>query len=122
MHSGFAAGSQETHRIQRYRPCMSEAATDRTRVLVVDDEENITDLVAMALRYEQFAVEVAHTGREALRSVTDFRPQLIVLDVMLPDVDGFEVTRRLSDRGDRVPVLFLTARDATEDKVYGLTL
>jgi two-component system, OmpR family, response regulator len=101
---------------------MNAAAADQTRVLVVDDEESITDLVSMALRYEQFAVEVAHTGREALRAVTDFRPQLIVLDVMLPDVDGFDVTRRLSERGERVPVLFLTARDATEDKVYGLTL
>jgi len=83
---------------------------------------NITDLVTMALRYERFDVDVAHTGRQALKAATDFRPHLIVLDVMLPDVDGFEVTRRLGDRGDRVPVLFLTARDATEDKVYGLTL
>jgi two-component system OmpR family response regulator len=91
-------------------------------VLVVDDEPNITDLLSMALKYEGFEVSVAHTGRQALKAVTEFRPALIVLDIMLPDVDGFEVTRRLSGRGDRVPILFLTARDATEDKVRGLTL
>ena len=101
---------------------MSTETAEQIRVLVVDDEVNITDLVTMALRYERFDVDVAHTGRQALRAASDFRPHLIVLDVMLPDVDGFEVTRRLGDRGDRVPVLFLTARDATEDKVYGLTL
>jgi two-component system, OmpR family, response regulator len=101
---------------------VSTQTAEQIRVLVVDDEVNITDLVTMALRYERFEVDVAHTGRQALKAATDFRPHLIVLDVMLPDVDGFEVTRRLGDRGDRVPVLFLTARDATEDKVYGLTL
>ena len=101
---------------------MSTETAEQIRVLVVDDEVNITDLVTMALRYERFDVDVAHTGRQALKAASDFRPHLIVLDVMLPDVDGFEVTRRLGDRGDRVPVLFLTARDATEDKVYGLTL
>src|SRR5919204_89129 len=97
-------------------------ARERTRVLVVDDEANITDLVAMALRYEDFDVAVAHSGREALRSESEFRPHLIVLDVMLPDVDGFEVTRRLANRGERVPILFLTARDAIEDRIHGLTL
>jgi len=95
---------------------------DDTRILVVDDEESITDLLATALRYERFQVAVAHTGREALRAVGDFRPHLIVLDVMLPDWDGFEVTKRLADQRERVPVLFLTARDATGDRVRGLTL
>jgi two-component system, OmpR family, response regulator len=98
------------------------APSELPRVLVVDDEPNITDLLSMALRYEGFEVEVAHTGRQALKAVTEFRPALLVLDIMLPDVDGFEVTRRLAGRGDRVPILFLTARDATEDKVRGLTL
>jgi two-component system OmpR family response regulator len=96
--------------------------SDQLRVLVVDDEPNITDLLSMALRYEGFEVGIAHTGRQALKAVTELRPALIVLDIMLPDVDGFEVTRRLNERGDRVPILFLTARDATEDKVRGLTL
>jgi two-component system, OmpR family, response regulator len=100
----------------------AEGASDGTRILVVDDEESITDLLSMALRYERFQVEVAHTGREALRAVGSFRPHLIILDVMLPDWDGFEVTRRLADQRDRVPILFLTARDTTEDRVRGLTL
>ncbi len=92
------------------------------RVLVVDDEANITDLVGTALRYVGFEVATATTGREALARARAFRPELIVLDVMLPDLDGFEVTRRLRAEGLRIPVLFLTARDATEDKVAGLTL
>jgi two-component system OmpR family response regulator len=95
---------------------------DPLRVLVVDDESYITDLVATALRYEGFDPATASTGREALALVESFRPELIVLDVMLPDHDGFEVQRRLTERGRRIPVLFLTARDATEDKVRGLTI
>ena len=98
------------------------AMAEDVRVLVVDDEENITDLLATALRYEGFNVGVAHSGREALRTVGSFRPHLIVLDVMLPDWDGFEVTKRLADQRDRIPILFLTARDATADRVRGLTL
>ncbi|MCU1491912.1 MAG: two component transcriptional regulator, winged helix family [Acidimicrobiaceae bacterium] len=92
------------------------------RVLVVDDEPNITDLVATALRYEGFEVAMASNGRGALDQAVGFRPHLLVLDVMLPDLDGFEVARRLRQEGRRVPILFLTARDATEDKVRGLTL
>jgi two-component system OmpR family response regulator len=92
------------------------------RVLVVDDEPYITDLVATALRYEGFEVASAANGRDALGLVDSFRPGLIVLDVMLPDLDGFEVQRKLVDRGGRIPVLFLTARDATEDKIRGLTI
>jgi two-component system OmpR family response regulator len=98
------------------------SGADRVRILVVDDEAYITDLVATALRYEGFEAAAASSGREALSLVESFRPQLIVLDVMLPDVDGFEVQRKLVDRGRRLPVLFLTARDATEDKVRGLTI
>jgi two-component system OmpR family response regulator len=98
------------------------SASTGTRVLVVDDESNITDLVATALRYEGFEVASAANGRDVLTMVESFRPELIVLDVMLPDLDGFEVQRRLVDRGRRIPVLFLTARDATEDKVRGLTI
>jgi two-component system OmpR family response regulator len=92
------------------------------RVLVVDDEEAITDLVATALRYEGFEVAVRSSGRGALEAVASFRPQIVVLDVMLPDFDGFETARRMTADGRRVPVLFLTARDATEDKVKGLSL
>ncbi|HZP90093.1 MAG TPA: response regulator transcription factor [Actinomycetota bacterium] len=93
-----------------------------TRILVVDDEPHITELVAMALRYEGFEVETAGTGRAALRAVQEFRPALVVLDVMLPDLDGFQVAERLVAARTRVPILFLTARDAVEDKVRGLTL
>jgi two-component system OmpR family response regulator len=94
----------------------------RSRVLVVDDEESITDLVATALRYEGFQVEVARSGRGALTAVTSVRPHLIVLDLMLPDLDGFEVQRRVAADGLGVPILFLTARDTTEAKVHGLTM
>ncbi len=93
-----------------------------SRVLVVDDEPSITELVATVLRYEGFEVATAGSGRVALEQVEQFRPHVILLDVMLPDVDGFDVQRRLNLAGTRTPVLFLTARDATEDKVRGLTL
>jgi two-component system OmpR family response regulator len=97
-------------------------AVPASRVLVVDDEPNIADLVSTVLRYEGYDVMSAANGREALAAVERFHPALIVLDVMLPDLDGFEVQRRLAQAGARVPVLFLTARDAVEDKVRGLTL
>jgi len=101
---------------------MIETPAGATKVLVVDDEPSITDLVSMALRYEQFDVRVASNGREALDSVEQFSPDLAVLDIMMPGIDGFEVARRLRNQGARLPILFLTARDATEDKVRGLTL
>jgi two-component system OmpR family response regulator len=96
--------------------------TEKSRILVVDDEPNITDLVSMALRYEGFDVEVAGDGRTALARSQSFRPHLIVLDVMLPDLDGFGVLKRIRADGHPVSVVFLTARDATEDKINGLTL
>ena len=92
------------------------------RVLVVDDERNITELVAMALRYEGYEVHTAATGREALDQIRSFQPVLMILDVMLPDIDGLEVLRRTQNSGRKVPTIFLTARDATEDKVKGLTV
>ena len=95
---------------------------EKGRILVVDDEPNITELVSMALRYEGFEVDVAFDGRSALARAATFRPHLMVLDVMLPDVDGFGVLKRIRAEGQPVSVVFLTARDATEDKVNGLTL
>ncbi|HXL77432.1 MAG TPA: response regulator, partial [Candidatus Eisenbacteria bacterium] len=92
------------------------------RVLVVDDEPNITELLAMALRYEGFTVKTAATGRAAVTAVTQFSPALVILDVMLPDIDGIEVLKRLNAGGHKVPIIFLTAKDATEDKVHGLTI
>jgi len=99
-----------------------EGAKEGARVLVVDDEPNITELVAMALRYEGFSVKTAATGRAAITAVSQFSPALVILDVMLPDIDGIEVLRRLNSSGTKVPIIFLTAKDATEDKVHGLTI
>jgi two-component system, OmpR family, response regulator len=92
------------------------------RILVVDDEPSIVDSVSTSLRYEGFDVDEATTGRTALAMAQDHPPDLIVLDVMLPDLDGLEVTRRLRADGIRTPVLFLTARDALDDKLAGLTI
>ena len=95
------------------------------RVLVVDDEEHITELVAMGLGYNGFDVDRASTGRAALESIEKRKPDLIVLDVMLPDLDGFELTRRVRQNegaGTRVPIIFLTAKDTTADKIQGLRL
>ncbi len=94
---------------------------DGPRLLVVDDEPNIAEVVTMALRFNGFNVETAATGREALAAVSKFKPHLMVLDVMLPDMEGFEVASRLGAQRAGVPIIFLTARDATEDKVRGLT-
>jgi two-component system, OmpR family, response regulator len=103
---------------------MTSTSESAPRVLVVDDERSITDLVSMALRYEGLQVEVASGGRQALESISRFRPQLVVLDVMLPDLSGFDVLERMNRDGigGRVPVLFLTARDTLDDKLRGFTL
>jgi two-component system OmpR family response regulator len=92
------------------------------RLLVVDDEPNIRELLSASLRYAGFEVATASDGQEALARARADRPDLLVLDVMMPGVDGFEVVRRLRGEGVHCPVLFLTARDSTEDKVTGLTL
>jgi two-component system, OmpR family, response regulator len=94
---------------------------DGRRVLVVDDEPNLAEVVTMALRFQGFTVETAASGREALAAVAKFKPHLMVLDVMLPDMDGFEVAARLGAQRAGVPIIFLTARDATEDKIRGLS-
>ena len=91
------------------------------RVLVVDDEVNIAELLAMALRYEGWDLQMAHTGTDAVATARDFRPDAVVLDIMLPDFDGLEVLRRMRADGSDVPVLFLTAKDAVEDRIAGLT-
>ncbi len=92
------------------------------KVLVVDDEPNIRELVQMALSFHGFAVTTSATGADALQLTEAYRPDLIVLDVLLPDIDGFEVCRRLRSVANDVPVIFLTARDATADTVTGLTI
>lgn len=95
---------------------------DRPRALVVDDEQAIRDLVSLALKYEGFEVATASTGGETLALVDSFRPDLIVLDVMLPDLTGFRVAERLRSARHETPILFLTARDTLDDKVRGLTV
>ncbi|MGQ0464001.1 MAG: response regulator transcription factor [Sporichthyaceae bacterium] len=102
----------------------SEQAVDGTgyRLLVVDDEANIVELLSTSLRFAGFEVATAANGEEALRIARSFDPDLLVLDVMLPDVSGFGVVKQLRAAGSAVPVVFLTARDATEDRIAGLTL
>src|ERR1700722_7094475 len=92
------------------------------KLLVVDDEPNIRELVQVALNFHGFAVTTSATGEDALQLTDAYRPDLIVLDVLLPDIDGFEVCRRLRSVANDVPVIFLTARDATADTVTGLTI
>ncbi len=92
------------------------------RVLVVDDEPTLTDLLSMALRYEGWRVSTAGNGMAAISTARQFRPDAVVLDVMLPDLDGFQVLRRLREESPTVPVLFLTARDAVEERIAGLTV
>jgi two-component system OmpR family response regulator len=96
--------------------------TAEAKLLVVDDEPNILELLSASLRFAGFEVVTAASGHEAIKVAKAEQPDLLVLDVMLPGLDGFEVTRRLRNDGMRAPVLFLTAKDATEDKVTGLTL
>jgi two-component system OmpR family response regulator len=99
---------------------LKERAGSPTRILVVDDEPSIVDAVATALRYEGFDVEEAVNGRDAIAAVARFEPDLVVLDWMLPDIEGIEVGRRLRDRGFKTAILFLTAKEAVENKVEAL--
>jgi two-component system, OmpR family, response regulator len=92
------------------------------RILVVDDEPNIAELLSAALSFEGYQVGVAATGAEALEQVRNFRPHLVMLDIMLPDFDGNEVCRRLRNQGEQVPIVFLTARDTIREKVEGLSM
>jgi two-component system, OmpR family, response regulator len=98
------------------------AAQAEARLLVVEDDPNIRELLSASLRFAGFAVDAVTTGTEAVTAARDIRPDLLVLDIMLPDFDGFEVMRRLREGSVRTPVVFLTARDGTEDKIRGLTL
>jgi two-component system OmpR family response regulator len=94
----------------------------KTKVLVVDDQPAITDLVELALKYEGFSARAVANAKAAKAAVLDFRPDLIILDIGLPDEDGFSLVQRLQADGHKVPVIFLTARDTTEAKVRGLTI
>ena len=98
------------------------ATQTEARLLVVEDDPNILELLSASLRFAGFDVATATSGSAALNAAKDHRPDLVVLDVMLPDLDGFEVIRMMREGGTRTPVVFLTARDATDDKIRGLTL
>ena len=91
------------------------------RILVVDDERTLTDLLQMALRYEGWDVRTASTGHQALTTAREFRPDAVVLDIMLPDIDGLNVLSRMRENGGETPVLFLTAKDSLDDRIAGLT-
>ncbi|HET8683512.1 MAG TPA: response regulator transcription factor, partial [Micromonosporaceae bacterium] len=97
-------------------------APPEARLLVVEDDPNILELLSATLRFAGFDVATATSGTQAVAMARTGRPDLVVLDVMLPDLDGFEVVRRLRGGGARTPVVFLTARDGTDDKIRGLTL
>ncbi|MEJ1229670.1 MAG: response regulator transcription factor [Galbitalea sp.] len=92
------------------------------RAVVVDDEDSLTDLLSMALRYEGWDVRLATDGQKALSVVREFRPDIIVLDIMLPDIDGLQVLQRLRADGNQTPILFLTAKDSVDDRIAGLTV
>lgn len=102
-------------------PALKRPDGTNVRVLVVDDESNLTELLSMALRYEGWEIKSAATGNAAVKTAKEFKPDAVVLDMMLPDFDGLEVLRRMRDEDPTLPVLFLTARDAVEDRVAGLT-
>lgn len=99
----------------------SHAPAEDVRVLVVDDEESLADLVNMALRYEGWEVAVAHSFKDAVTKAQSHKPDIAVLDIMLPDGDGIGLMKRLRESNPKLPVLFLTAKDAVEDRVHGLT-
>jgi two-component system OmpR family response regulator len=104
-----------------HAPALLRSDGSPVRVLVVDDEQMLTDLLSMALKMEGWQVRTAASGFEALDAAKEFRPDALVLDIMMPDLDGMSVLQRLRQSGDDVPVLFLTAKDAVADRVAGLT-
>ncbi|BDZ65212.1 response regulator transcription factor [Agromyces mangrovi Wang et al. 2018] len=113
--------SREQPHAEHRSPAIAKPDGSPVRVLVVDDEAQLADLLKMALRYEGWEVRTAGDGQAALRVAREFRPDAIVLDVMLPDIDGLEVLQRLRAEGDETPVLFLTAKDSLDDRLAGLT-
>jgi two-component system OmpR family response regulator len=116
-----STGTSGTRPAGGVRPQLRRPDGTAIRVLVVDDEQALTDLLSMALRYEGWEVRTADDGLSAVRTAREYRPDAVVLDMMLPDFEGLEVLRRLRADFAEIPVLFLTAKDAVEDRVAGLT-
>ena len=104
------------------QPRLTRADGSPIRAVVVDDEDSLTDLLSMALRYEGWEVKLASDGQHALSTIRDFNPDVVVLDIMLPDIDGLTVLSRLRADGIQVPILFLTAKDSVDDRIVGLTV
>jgi two-component system, OmpR family, response regulator len=117
---GIESNSQHKGAVKQPRLARTDGSA--VRAIVVDDEESLTDLLSMALRYEGWDVRVAGDGRAAIALTREFRPDVIVLDIMLPDIDGLTVLSRLRADGNQTPILFLTARDSLDDRVTGLTI
>jgi two-component system OmpR family response regulator len=110
------------HSASAHPPRLTRADGTPIRVVVVDDEDSLTDLLSMALRYEGWDVKIASDGRTAMTLVREHRPDVIVLDIMLPDIDGLQVLSRLRADGINTPILFLTAKDSLDDRIVGLTV
>lgn len=104
------------------QPRISRADGSPIRAVVVDDEDSLTDLLSMALRYEGWDVKLASDGQHAISVIREFRPDVVVLDIMLPDIDGLTVLSRLRADGIQTPILFLTAKDSVDDRIAGLTV
>src|ERR1700684_1337141 len=119
--SGSAREQRPRQAILGQLPRISRADGSPIRVLLVDDEPALTNLVKMALHYEGWTVEVAHTGQEAVSKFEEVGPDVLVLDIMLPDVDGLQILQRIRESEPYTPTLFLTARDSVMDRVTGLT-
>ncbi len=119
--SGSAREQRPRQAILGQLPRITRADGSPIRVLLVDDEPALTNLVKMALHYEGWTVEVAHSGREAVPKFEQVSPDVLVLDIMLPDVDGLQILERIREAADYTPTLFLTARDSVMDRVTGLT-
>ncbi len=120
---GWTAGSWTSERegIAAPQPRLTRADGSPIRVLVVDDEASLTDLLQMALRYEGWQIRTAENGHQALAAAREFKPDAVVLDIMLPDLDGLQVLSRLRADAEDIPVLFLTAKDSLDDRLAGLT-
>ncbi len=114
--------SDSLHVSAAAQPKITRADGSPIRAVVVDDEDSLTDLLSMALRYEGWDVRLASDGQRALSLIREFRPDVVVLDIMLPDIDGITVLSRLRADGIQTPILFLTAKDSVDDRIAGLTV
>jgi len=114
--------STSHHASSAVAPKLTRVDGSPIRAVVVDDEDSLTDLLSMALRYEGWDVRIASDGSAALSTIREFRPDVVVLDIMLPDIDGIQVLSRLRADGMQTPILFLTAKDSLDDRIAGLTV